>query len=126
MVLMSRPLTAEAMNFSNLGGLPETREIKDALRSEKYLTCQPLRGSTRLECWERMTEHCCEELQEAVDNEAILHAPKQRMFGRILNEVDSDYAVRSPEERPSLYLINFCPFCGRAISRTVWNAEKKK
>jgi hypothetical protein len=48
------------------------------------------------------------------------------MPGRILNEVDSDYAVASPDERPKLYLMNFCPFCGRAISRTVWNAEKKK
>jgi hypothetical protein len=48
------------------------------------------------------------------------------MAGRILNEVDSDYAVRSPEERPNLFMLNYCPFCGRAISRSVWNAEKKK
>jgi len=48
------------------------------------------------------------------------------MSGRILNEVDSDYAVRSPDDRPNLYLLNYCPFCGRAISRSVWNAEKKK
>ncbi len=73
-----------------------------------------------------MTEHCCDDLQQAVDNGAVLHAPRQQMHGRILNEVDSDYAVGSPEERPNLYLMNFCPFCGRAISRTVWNAEKKK
>ena len=73
-----------------------------------------------------MTEHCCDMLGEAVENEALLHAPKQRMEGRILNEVDSDYALRSPDERPSLYPINFCPFCGRAVSRTIWNAEKKK
>ena len=73
-----------------------------------------------------MTEHCCDMLGEAVDNDALLHAPKQRMEGRILNEIDSDYALRSPAERPSLYPINFCPFCGRAVSRTIWNAEKKK
>ena len=48
------------------------------------------------------------------------------MEGRILNEIDSDYALRSPDERPRLYPINFCPFCGRAVSRTIWNAEKKK
>jgi len=48
------------------------------------------------------------------------------MSGRILNDVDSDYAVRSPDDRPNLYLLNYCPFCGRAISRSVWNAEKKK
>jgi hypothetical protein len=73
-----------------------------------------------------MTEHCCEMLQEAVEGDGIVHAPKLQMHGRILNEVDSDYAVRSPEDRPNLFPINFCPFCGRAISRTVWNAEKKK
>ena len=73
-----------------------------------------------------MTEHCCKMLQSAVDGDGILHAPKLQMHGRILNEVDSDYAVRSPDDRPNLFPINFCPFCGRAISRTIWNAEKKK
>lgn len=73
-----------------------------------------------------MIEHCCEMLKEAVDGDAVLNEPRTLMRGRILNEVDSDYAVRSPEDRPNLYPINFCPFCGRAISRTIWNAEKKK
>lgn len=63
-------------------------------------------------------------LQAAVEDEAILHRPRQQMRGRILNEVDSDYAASSADER--LYFLNFCPFCGRAISRSVWNAEKKK
>jgi hypothetical protein len=73
-----------------------------------------------------MSEHCCDTLLEAVDRDAILHQPRHQMSGRILNEVDSDYAVRSPDDRPNLYLLNYCPFCGRAISRSVWNAEKKK
>ncbi len=73
-----------------------------------------------------MPEHCCTMLQESVEGEAIIHRPKHQMGGRILNEVDSDYAVRSPNERPNVYPINFCPFCGRAVSRTIWNAEKKK
>lgn len=73
-----------------------------------------------------MTEHCCERLREAVDGDAMLNQPLRTMHGRILNEIDSDYAVRSPEDRPNLYPINFCPFCGRAVSRTIWNAEKKK
>jgi hypothetical protein len=73
-----------------------------------------------------MIEHCCVQLQEAVDGEAVVNEPKLQMRGRILNEIDSDYAVRSPDDRPNLYPINFCPFCGRAISRTIWNAEKKK
>ena len=65
-------------------------------------------------------------LLDAVEGEAIVNAPKFRMEGRILNEVDSDYAVRSADERPKLYPINYCPFCGRAVSRSIWNAEKKK
>ena len=65
-------------------------------------------------------------LRDAVEGDAIVNAPLSQMRGRLLNEVDSDYAVRSPEERPNLYRLNFCPFCGRAVSRTVWNAEKKK
>ena len=43
-----------------------------------------------------MTEHCCEMLQEAVEGDAILNQPKLQMRGRLLNEIDSDYAVRSP------------------------------
>jgi hypothetical protein len=71
-------------------------------------------------------EHCCQMLQDAVDGEAIVNAPRSRMEGRLLNEVDSDYAVRSTDPRPNVYPMNFCPFCGRAISRSIWNAEKKK
>ncbi|HSA94378.1 MAG TPA: hypothetical protein VLE48_15300 [Terriglobales bacterium] len=71
-------------------------------------------------------EHCCQMLQDAVDGEAIVNAPRSRMEGRLLNEVDSDYAVRSADSRPNVYPMNFCPFCGRAISRSIWNAEKKK
>ncbi len=73
-----------------------------------------------------MIEHCCEMLRDAVEGDAILNQPKHEMHGRILNEIDSDYAVRSPENRPNVYCMNFCPFCGRAVSRTVWNAEKKR
>jgi hypothetical protein len=73
-----------------------------------------------------MIEHCCELLMEAVDGGAILNESRTQMRGRILNEIDSDYAARSPEDRPNLYPLNYCPFCGRAISKTIWNAEKKK
>ena len=48
-----------------------------------------------------MTEHCCEMLQDAVDGGAVLNQPKLQMRGRLLNEIDSDYAVRSPEDRPA-------------------------
>ena len=34
-------------------------------------------------------------LQEAVDNGVIVNLPRTQMAGRILNDVDADYAVRS-------------------------------
>jgi hypothetical protein len=46
--------------------------------------------------------------------------------GRILTEIDTEYFLRFGEERPSFVGINYCPFCGRAVSRGLWNAEKKK
>ncbi len=56
-----------------------------------------------------MIEHCCEMLRDAVDGDAVLNQPLLQMRGRIMNEVDSDYAVRSPEDRPSLYPDQFLP-----------------
>jgi hypothetical protein len=30
------------------------------------------------------------------------------------------------EERHNFVGINYCPFCGRVLSRGLWNLEKKK
>ena len=46
--------------------------------------------------------------------------------GRILTEIDTEYFFVFGEERPSFVGINYCPFCGRALSRGLWNLEKKK
>ncbi|MBX5496096.1 MAG: hypothetical protein IRZ15_12245 [Bryobacteraceae bacterium] len=46
--------------------------------------------------------------------------------GRILTEIDTDYFLVFGEERPSYVGLNYCPFCGRALSRGLWNLEKKK
>jgi len=73
-----------------------------------------------------MTEHCCEMLQQAVDGDAIVNQPLLQMRGRLLNELDSDYAVRSPEDRPNLFPINFCPFCGRAGFKNDLERGKKE
>ena len=73
-----------------------------------------------------MTEHCCEMLQQAVDGDAIVNQPLLQMRGRLLNELDSDYAVRSPEDRPNLFPINFCPFCRKGSFKNDLERGKKE
>ena len=46
--------------------------------------------------------------------------------GRILNEIDTEYFLAFGDERFSYVGVNYCPFCGRVLSRGLWNLEKKK
>lgn len=72
---------------------------------------------------------CCSGLDQALDLEIVVKTEKHLLDdGRILNDVDSEYFVRAPygSERFNYLAINYCPFCGRVISRGLWNVEKKK
>ena len=71
---------------------------------------------------------CCEALGDAVDQGSIYFGPFERIDdGRVLNELNTEYFLRSPSSRGYNYTgINYCPFCGRAISVGLWSAEKKK
>ncbi|MCX6622719.1 MAG: hypothetical protein NTY38_16960 [Acidobacteria bacterium] len=70
---------------------------------------------------------CCDELAKLIDREFARHAqPYQLSDGRILTEIDTEYFLVFGEERHSFVGINYCPFCGRALSRGLWNLEKKK
>ena len=71
---------------------------------------------------------CCTEMEDALDREFLAHGSIQRLpGGRVLNEIDSEYFLRNAETgRVSYLAVNYCPFCGRAISRGLWIAEKKK
>lgn len=70
---------------------------------------------------------CCEELQELVDRDFVRVSPVHMLTnGRILNEVDTEFFLTFGEARPSYVGMNYCPFCGRIISRGLWNQEKKK
>lgn len=71
---------------------------------------------------------CCAEMQDALEREFLAHGAFHRLpEGRLLNEIDSEYFLRSAETGRLSYLaINYCPFCGKVISRGLWNAEKKK
>jgi hypothetical protein len=70
---------------------------------------------------------CCADLERMMDLELARQAqPYQLGNGRILTEIDTEYFFVFGEERHSFVGINFCPFCGRALSRGLWNREKKK
>lgn len=70
---------------------------------------------------------CCNDLQDLVDRDLIRIGPVHKLAdGRILNEVDTEYFLSFGEQRPSYFGMNYCPFCGRIISRGLWNKEKKK
>ena len=71
---------------------------------------------------------CCDEMLAAMDREIIVHTQKQLIDdGRILNDVNTEYFIRSADAPHYNYLgLNYCPFCGRAISLGLWAAEKKK
>lgn len=72
--------------------------------------------------------HCCDPLDEAIDRGSIYYGQKSRIDdGRIVNDLDTDYFIRSVTSRGYDYLgINYCPFCGRVLARGLWMAEKKK
>ena len=71
---------------------------------------------------------CCDEMGQRIDEGAFYYGLKQRIDdGRIVNDVETEYFVRSPSGRGYSYIgINYCPFCGRALSTALWAAEKKK
>jgi hypothetical protein len=70
---------------------------------------------------------CCQDLEDLVDREMVrvgrIHSLTN---GRILTEFDTDYFFVFGADRPSYVGMHYCPFCGRALSRDLWNREKKK
>ena len=70
---------------------------------------------------------CCEELENLVDKDLVRVSPIHKLAnGRILTEFDTDYWFVFGSERPSYVGMHYCPFCGRTLSRDLWNREKKK
>ena len=41
-------------------------------------------------------------------------------------QTDTEYFLAFGGERRQFAGINYCPFCGRVLSRELWNLEKKK
>ncbi|MCS7023540.1 MAG: hypothetical protein NZV14_01980 [Bryobacteraceae bacterium] len=70
---------------------------------------------------------CCDELQSLADADLLrVGAVHTLPPGRILNELDTEFFLVFGAERPSYVGLNYCPFCGRVVSRGLWNLEKKK
>jgi hypothetical protein len=70
---------------------------------------------------------CCDDFSGLADRGLVRHSPLSALTdGRILTEFDTDYFLVFAEDRPSYVGLHYCPFCGRALSRDLWNREKKK
>lgn len=71
---------------------------------------------------------CCDELRNLEERGLVYRGEKHRIRdGRILNDIDTEYFIRSASPSGYSYIgVNYCPFCGRALSTALWAAEKKK
>ena len=70
---------------------------------------------------------CCGELERLLDQDLARFSQPQRLsHGTIVNEIDTEYFLVFGDERHRYVGINYCPFCGRVLSRGLWNLEKKK
>ena len=71
---------------------------------------------------------CCDLLADAIEREVFYYGPQQRIDdGRIVNELNTEYFIRAASPHGYNYWgVNYCPFCGRALSLGLWQAEKKK
>lgn len=66
-------------------------------------------------------------MSEMSDREFVRIGPIHSISnGRILTEIDTEFHLRFGEDRPSYVGMHYCPWCGRSISRDLWNREKKK
>jgi len=69
---------------------------------------------------------CCPELERLMDRGLVLNTqPYQLSNGTIITDIDTEYFLAFTGERLTHAGINYCPFC-RALSRGLWNLEKKK
>jgi len=70
---------------------------------------------------------CCDELQRLMDRDlATCAQPHQLSNGTIITDIDTEYFLVFGDERHRFVGIHYCPFCGRVLSRQLWNQEKKK
>jgi hypothetical protein len=62
---------------------------------------------------------CCDEMERSLQDGIVVIMDKSYLEnGRIMNMVESEYYLRRERENRGYdyYGINFCPFCGMAVS----------
>lgn len=70
---------------------------------------------------------CCAEFEKLIDLDLARHSqPYLLSDGRIITEIDTEYFLVFGDDRHQFVGVNYCPFCGRVLSRGLWNLEKKK
>ena len=70
---------------------------------------------------------CCAELERLIDRDLACHEQPSRLEnGTILTDIDTEYFLVFGDERRRYVGMHYCPFCGRVLSRELWNLEKKK
>jgi hypothetical protein len=70
---------------------------------------------------------CCVGLERLIDLGFACHGQASRLEnGTIVTDIDTEYFLQFGEERRRYVGMHYCPFCGRVLSRELWNLEKKK
>ena len=70
---------------------------------------------------------CCQQFEDLMDRGLASNAqPHQLTNGTIITEIDTEYFLVFGDERHRFVGLHYCPFCGRVLSRQLWNLEKKK
>lgn len=70
---------------------------------------------------------CCDTMDQLMDRGHLENSqPYQLSNGTIITEIDTEFFLVFGNERRQFAGINYCPFCGRVLSRQLWNLEKKK
>ena len=71
--------------------------------------------------------NCCSEMDKLMDRGLARHAQTYQLSnGTIITDIDTEYFLVFGEERHQFAGVHYCPFCGRVLSRQLWNMEKKK
>ena len=70
---------------------------------------------------------CCPDFDRLMDQDLAANAqPHQLSNGTIITDIDTEYFLVFGDDRHRYVGIHYCPFCGRVLSRQLWNLEKKK
>ena len=70
---------------------------------------------------------CCAQFDKLLARGLARHAqPYHLNNGIIITEIDTEYFFVFGDDRHLFVGLNYCPFCGKILSRELWNLEKKK